>query len=172
MTYNYSQHDADYSAPENAPTQPLDPPPVGKYVCQIVSAVVKMNDKSGYPELKIAAKILTGEHAGKMTFPSASYAPDLIKWLRQMVERLGYFGPGSGIPDAAPGFVGAKVEVAVVQKERFTNYYLNKRLDDLPVDGDPMGADPPMDADADPEVGAPEVGDPMGADPDDEEIPF
>ena len=129
MTYDYSQHDQDYD--QHVPEPALDPPPAGKYVCEIVSANVKMNDRLGYPELLIGAKISTGEHTGKMCWPRANYDPDFIKYLRQLVERLGYHGKGSGIPAAAAGFVGAKVEVAVVVKGQYTNYYLNKRLDDM-----------------------------------------
>jgi len=139
MTYDYSRDEEAWAENEPPPPPDHNPPPAGTYVCEVISAKIDEGHSSGYAEVKIGAQITDGDHAGKMCWPKGNLDPAPIPstgkppifYLRKMVQTLGYRGTASGLAAAVPGFVGARVQVAAVINGQYTNYYINKRLDDV-----------------------------------------
>jgi hypothetical protein len=153
MTYNYDdlgQYDADF---ENAESPSFGDVPPGTYQAWVERAWIEKRDGAFHPDFKLQCRVVGGEFAGKCLFPSQSFGPDYIKYLKGCLASMDLEPPikrASEIRHRLDDMLDRVLEIKVVHKKgddrTFINYYVQRFIGWKDGGGAPASAPAPSGA--------------------------
>lgn len=135
MTYSPQDYDEAYDDADLPKGGDLPP---GTYQAYVERAQIR-DGFDDHPQLSLQCRVLTEEYQGRVLFINNTFNPDLIKYLKQTLNRLevGSIKPSELLATPEPGqpnkalatLLDRVVEIAVVRSKKnpaYTNNYINR----------------------------------------------
>lgn len=122
---NLEQFDKAFEEAEATTNATVDLP-AGKYVCNIIDPEI-FESKDGRVYLKLKLKVAEGDLKGQAAQKMYSLDnPERFRFLKGDLFAMGLaVNKVSALPGLLPKINGLLMNVSVVQKDKYTNYYLN-----------------------------------------------